>query len=170
MTGISATGYRPLALPVVVLATAALYIKGQRKECGLLLAAVLATTGAVTVISGVVARPRPADDLVQIFRDAGGFSFPSGHVMHATAFLGTLTFAVTQSWKPGRARQLIVAGIVVALIAIGASRLYLGAHWLSDVVAGYAFGAVLLAVAIGLWRRWMGRPETSRTGPSDDTG
>ncbi len=90
--------------------------------------------------------------------------------MHATAFLGTLAFAVTQSWKPGRARRLIVASLVLALIAIGASRLYLGAHWLSDVVGGYAFGAVLLAAAIGLWRRWMGRPGASCTGLSDDTG
>ena len=170
MTGISALGYRPMALPLVVLTTTALYIKGHRKESGLLLAAVLATTGAVTVISDVVARPRPADDLVQIFQHAGGFSFPSGHVMHATAFLGTLTFAVTQSWKPGLARRLVLASLVLALAAMGASRLYLGAHWLSDVVGGYAFGAVLLAVAIGLWRRWMGRPDTSRAGPSADTG
>jgi undecaprenyl-diphosphatase len=170
MTGISAIGYRPWALPLVALTTAVLYITGRRKQSGLLLAVLLTTTVAVTVISNVVARPRPPDDLLQVFRYTGAFSFPSSHVMHATVFLGTLTFTVAGSWKPGLARRLVLASLVLALAAMGASRLYLGAHWLSDVVGGYAFGAVLLAAAIGLWRRWMGRPDTSPTGPSDDTG
>ena len=170
MTGISAMGYRPWAPPLVVLTMAGLYIKGLRKESGLIIAAFLATLVAVTIIGNVVDRPRPTDDLVQIFRYSGNSSFPSSHVMHATVFLGTLTFIVTRSWKPGHARRLILASLVLALTAVGVSRLYLGAHWLSDVVGGYAFGAVLVAAAVGLWRRWMGRHYTAPNGPIDGTG
>ena len=165
MTGISGMGYRPLAPPLVILTTAALYITGHRRESGLIIAAFLATTVAITIIGNVVARPRPADDLVQVFRSTEGPSFPSGHVAHATVFLGTLTYAVTRSWKPGRARRLILASLVLALTAMGVSRMYLGAHWLSDVLGGYAFGVVLLAAAVWAWRRWLGRPRTSPNGP-----
>jgi len=170
MTGISDMGYRPLAPILIVLTTAILYIKGLRKESALIIAAVVATTVAVTVIGSVVDRPRPADDLVHIFRYTDRSSFPSSHVTHATVFLGTLTFAVTRGWKPGHARRLIVASLVLALTAVGVSRLYLGAHWLSDVVAGYAFGAVLVAAAVWLWQRWTGRTYPVPNGPSDDTG
>ena len=163
-------GYRPWAPPLVVLTTAGLYIKGLRKESVLIIAAFLATGVAVTLIGNLVDRPRPTDDLVHIFRHTDRSSFPSSHVTHATVFLGTLTFAVTRSWKPGRARRLILASMVLALTAVGVSRLYLGAHWLSDVVGGYAIGAVLVAAAVWLWQRWTGRTHPVPNGPSDDTG
>ncbi len=40
------------------------------------------------------------------------------------------------------------------LVAVGASRVYLGAHWSGDVVAGYALGAMIVAATVGLWRLW----------------
>ena len=163
-------GYRPLAPILIVLTTAILYIKGLRKESALIIAAVVATTVAVTVIGSVVDRPRPADDLVHIFRYTASSSFPSSHVTHATVFLGTLTFAVTRGWKPGHARRLIVASLVLALTAVGVSRLYLGAHWLSDVVGGYVYGASVVAAAVWLWQRWTGRTYPVPNEPSDDTG
>jgi undecaprenyl-diphosphatase len=77
-----------------------------------------------------------------------GYSFPSGHTMAATVFYGVLTaFAVRklQDWR-WRALAVIVAALIVLLIAF--SRLYLGAHYLSDVLAAIAEGVAWLAISI----------------------
>ncbi len=77
-----------------------------------------------------------------------GYSFPSGHAMAATVFYGVLTaFAVRklQDWR-WRVLAVIVAGLVVLLIAF--SRVYLGAHYLSDVLAAIAEGVAWLAICL----------------------
>ena len=72
------------------------------------------------------------------------FSFPSGHTTYATVTFGVL--AVLASRSMGRWGQaLVYAACGVAVVAIAYSRIYLGAHWLSDVLAGFLFGAVMTA-------------------------
>ena len=82
MTAVSAPGFRNIALPVVGLTTALLFIRGERRASLVIWAAVVATALFSHTVNRMVARPRPADDLVHIFRDLDGFSFPSGHVTH----------------------------------------------------------------------------------------
>jgi membrane-associated phospholipid phosphatase len=96
-------------------------------------------------------RPRPvlAEPLVQITT----FSFPSGHAVASTVFYGmlcALVFAHARSrWRRGFA---VCVGIAMVLLVVS-SRVYLGAHYLSDVVAGIAEGLVLLL----LFLRWARR-------------
>lgn len=114
---------------------------------------VLAGSGAL-VISGAVktfvARSRPSFSEPLI--DASGFAFPSGHAIRALVVYGAMAWliaAVTRRWMV----QVLVWACAGALIAaVGFSRIYLGVHWLSDVLAGYLLGAAwltLLLVCIG---------------------
>ena len=84
----------------------------------------------------------------QAFLVETGNSFPSGHTMISLAFYGviayiTLTYMKSRNWK-----ALTVTGAVVISVLIGFSRLYLGVHYLTDVLAGWAAGGLWLAVCI----------------------
>jgi undecaprenyl-diphosphatase len=94
----------------------------------------------VPVMKTWLQRPRP-EELVGLSET---FSFPSGHTTYATVTFGIL--AVLASRSMGRWGQaLVYSACGIAVIAIAYSRIYLGAHWLSDVLAGFLFGAVMTA-------------------------
>jgi diacylglycerol kinase len=85
-----------------------------------------------------------------------GFSFPSGHAMAAGAFFGFLIYMVAQAQWPARRKRALVALVALLIGLIAVSRVYLGVHYLSDVVAGLAVStAYLLAYSavVGLYLR-----------------
>lgn len=98
------------------------------------------------LIKVFVARPRPLDGLV-VSDDP--YSFPSGHTTMAVVFYGMMLSVALN--RPGllplRRRTLLMAFFVL-LALIGASRIFLGVHYLSDVLAGYGFGGLFLAFFI----------------------
>ncbi len=91
------------------------------------------------------ARPRPT--IVPHLVDAGGYSFPSGHAITATITWGLLAAVLTCHLR-GRLRMAppVVAAVVIA--AVGFSRIYLGVHYLTDVIAGTLLAAACLVPAI----------------------
>lgn len=106
-------------------------------------------------IKTTVGRPRPADSVVEVIFPHTGLSFPSGHVMFYTAFFGFAFFlALTRLHRsPGRKLVLATSGALVLLV--GPSRIYLGAHWLSDVVAGHMLSFVILLLGVELYVRYV---------------
>ncbi len=101
---------------------------------------VLVTVGAQllnNVLKGAFERNRPVP--VDGFITVQQYSFPSGHAMVSAAFYGYLAYL---SWRllPGVWRLILVAGFTLLVLAIGLSRIYLQAHWLTDVIAGYLCG------------------------------
>jgi membrane-associated phospholipid phosphatase len=107
------------------------------------------------LIKLLIARPRPTADLVRVSVSLRTQSFPSGHVTFYTCYFGFLFFAAYAllprgSWR--RRLALYLAALPVALI--GFSRVYLGAHWPSDVLGAYIFGGLWLALSLDLYRRW----------------
>ena len=154
MKALSALGTELIAAAAVTLAALALYLKTLRQEAGIIVGATVVGYGLRTALKLAIGRPRPSSDLVQVIEQSDGYSFPSGHVMHYVVFLGTLAFILSANMKPGLARWLVQGAVVLLLLLMGLSRIYLGVHWLGDVVAGYAFGAVVVAAALWVRRRW----------------
>ena len=95
-----------------------------------------------------VARPRPEHFIAGA--DASGFGFPSGHTMIALLFGGILIVLANDLIRPFWVRRGVQIGLSVLVLAIGFSRVYLGAHWPSDVIGAYLFAGVSLAVILAL--------------------
>ena len=102
-----------------------------------------------TILKGLFQRARPD---IAFLVEAGGYSFPSGHAMVASAFYGVIGYLL---WLNLRNRSkpswYIVVLTFALIILIGLSRIYLGVHFASDVIAGYAAGGVwAIACIVGL--------------------
>ena len=157
MDGISAVGYREVAAPTTLAVVIALAFARLRMEAGVVLAA---TTVGYIINLGLkelIARPRPTADILRTLPELEDFAFPSGHVMHFAIFLGALAVVLPlDAARPG-VRRLVYGLLGFILLATGVSRIYLGAHHLADVVAGYMFGAAVVAVFVVSWRLVMAR-------------
>jgi undecaprenyl-diphosphatase len=104
-------------------------------------AVILAGKIFVPIMKTLIQRARP----IELYQGAEGYSFPSGHATMAALTFGVLAVLVSHSMgRWGRAVVYASCGLVV--IAIAYSRVYLGVHWLSDVLGGMLFGAVMAAV------------------------
>jgi phosphatidylinositol-3-phosphatase len=126
-----------------------------------LLAGALAGAWVLQVsVKQLVERARPPTGLA--LAHAGGFAFPSGHATDAVATYGALAFLLAHAsrHRPCRVAALATAAGLVALV--GLSRLYLGVHWLTDVVAGIGLGAAWAASLILIVGTWIELP-----GPRD---
>lgn len=96
----------------------------------------------------VVDRPRPDH---QIFDSVhSSLSFPSGHTLLAVVLGGLLIYMLESAVKPVLVRRAIQIGLALIVIAMGASRVYMGVHWPSDVVGAYVFGVLAVLGLIGL--------------------
>lgn len=134
---------------------------GKRAEGGWIAASLVGSAVIDGLLKQWIARPRP--DLVPHLVRVETASFPSGHAMVAAAVYLTLGLMIADGisrdrWR-GRAGRAAVVGFFAALaVLIGMSRVYLGVHWPSDVLAGWCFGTAwaLLVWAGNRWRqmRW----------------
>lgn len=93
----------------------------------------------------ILQRPRPTE-----FRiiDAGGYSFPSGHSMVSMAFYGFLIYLAFRYIQNKSLRNILMIGLSCLIVLIGVSRIYLGVHYTSDVLAGFVFSIAYLLVFI----------------------
>lgn len=87
-------------------------------------------------------RPRPVE--IPALVQERGYSFPSGHSMAAAAFFGFLIFLVWRSQRSRTIKRVLTAGLLMVISAVGFSRIYLGVHYLSDVLAGFMASGVYL--------------------------
>jgi undecaprenyl-diphosphatase len=111
---------------------------------------VATTMGAASILvlgaKHLVGRARPGADLVLGPLDASP-AFPSGHTLGTTVFLGLLAGLVALRTRSRRARLVAIGGWVFGSLAMAGSRVYLGYHWTTDVLAGVSLGIAVLAVA-----------------------
>ena len=147
MEVVSRVGGGPVAALLSLGCILALFLAGYIVGSFHLLAGAASAYIVNLVIKALVDRPRP------LLGPSGESSFPSGHVMHTIVFYGLL-FYLASSIK--RRRLRLPAQIILALVILaqGPSRVYLGAHWPSDVVGAYLFGGLLLWAIIAAYRSW----------------
>jgi membrane-associated phospholipid phosphatase len=127
---------------------------GRRADAVLTVGAMAGASLVFTVLKNVLDRSRPPvpERLVEVTNE----SLPSGHATMSFVVVGTI---VVLAWA-GRGTLARVAMLVAAAAwvgAVGATRVYLGVHWFSDVVAGWAVGAAWLALCVTAWLRWRAR-------------
>ncbi len=156
---VAAPGYPPQVYLMVVLMLVILWAFKLKWEALAEVFAVLGIGIVGLIIKILVARPRPTPDLVNVMTalDNGGQSFPAGHVESYVAivgFLWYLSYTLLPKHAVSRFVELLVYGTMIAFI--GLSRVYVGEHWLSDVIGGYLFGGIWLWLTIQLYE-W-GKP------------
>jgi len=138
-------GSLPVAVALVVGAAALLLWRRERGETLVLVAGLALTYAGVHVTKAALDRPRPPDPLVATDLSA----YPSGHAAYAMTWIAV---AVTLSRVLPRlaSRFALVVGAIVVAAVVGVTRVYLRAHWLSDVTGGWGLGAALFSVCGGL--------------------
>ncbi|MEW6729998.1 MAG: phosphatase PAP2 family protein [Acidobacteriota bacterium] len=103
----------------------------------------------------LIGRPRPNMQLVNILVHETSRSFPSGHVMHYVNFYGMLFFFAYTLLRRSALRSLLIVTWGGLVLLVGLSRIYLGAHWPSDVAAAYLGGGVWSIFVIDRYRHWI---------------
>lgn len=138
---------------VIALAAACVLwlISRRRFAAAQALALAVAASGVGTLlIKGLVARARPPLE-IEAYREAW-YSFPSAHAAMSLAFYGTLAYLAWRSRLPPAFRITLCLLLVLLILAVGASRIYLGVHYPSDVLGGYLLGSACLALSVWTMR------------------
>ncbi len=99
----------------------------------------------------IVQRPRPEG--YRLIAESG-YSFPSGHAMVSAAFYGLLIYFVYKKIQSPALKWALTALLALLITAIGFSRIYLGVHYASDVVAGFCISMAYLVLFTRLAHRW----------------
>jgi undecaprenyl-diphosphatase len=130
----------------------ALYRKNWR-EAGLVVVVVGGGRLLGTVAQNAICRTRPpqASALIPLPKT---FAFPSGHSITATLLYGLIGFLLWQALREPWQRVLAVVACGALIVAIGLSRIYLGVHWPSDVLAGWLLGGAWVSLVCGAYLSW----------------
>lgn len=149
---VSMPGFTPWN--IVIPAGIILFMLFQRWKTEAFFTAAATAGGALAeLVKVLIDRPRPTPEFANIYAELSSYSFPSGHVTNYTmlyGFLFYLAFTLLPRRSVARRVILVVCGALVALV--GVSRVYMGQHWASDAMAGYALGFVYLLLVIEVYR------------------
>ena len=163
--------------PVIVAMAAVAAVVGLvwRKVRGAAWTLPIAVIGAGVIIQGVkllVHRPRPSF-FTPLLHEAG-YSFPSGHSLIAMVVYGLLGYFALHLFKNPTLRLLVRIVTVLVVVAIGVSRVYVGVHYPTDVLAGWTAGVPWLMTCLALHevlaRRWPATGEAVLTPQTDKDG
>ena len=139
-----------VATLLTLLAFGLLLMWGRRAEAWLVGLTVAGGAAVGTLAKLAFHRPRPPARFALI-TEPSSFSFPSGHALYSLLFFGVLAFVLARLAKRLGWRLVILGSAALAVILVGLSRVYLGVHWPSDVVASWSLAATVLSVACGLY-------------------
>lgn len=138
---------------VLIGTTIVLVISIKNRRIGLSIIANLGIiTGLNIVLKQIVQRPRPTE--YRIVNETG-YSFPSGHSMVSMAFYGFLIYLIYKYVKNQYLKIGLITFLSILIISIGISRIYLGVHYTSDVMAGFCISVSYLVLYISSVSNWI---------------
>ena len=100
----------------------------------------------------ILQRPRPIDHRLI---EETGYSFPSGHSMASMAFYGFLIYLIYKNVKNKYIKRISIIALSILIVLIGASRIYLGVHYTSDVIAGFLIAIAYLILYTNLIKKFI---------------
>ncbi len=145
---------------VILIVAYFLYIRKKVKEAYMLLFSALGAELVSITLKTIVSRNRPDPLLInQVSQFDRADSFPSGHVLIYVGFFGFLLFIVYTLIPASHFRTYLIAILILILALIGPSRIYLGAHWLTDVTGAYLAGFLWVSLSVFIYNKWRLRDE-----------
>ncbi len=146
MKSVSAVGVFPYSVVMVLITALLFFVLRFRKEA-IYISATLLSGVVSSALKIIINRPRPTEDLVRIIGETKRQSFPSGHVLFYVLFFGFMLMLMYYLKSLPKTFRLIVAAIsLFFILTIPFSRVYLGAHWFTDVLGGFLFGLLCLLI------------------------
>lgn len=133
-------------LYIVILSTILYFLKKKEKAILLFLSSI-AGGFFIFVLKHIFSRARPLNMIIE----ESSFSFPSGHALFSVILFGMLIYFCT-SIKSKSKKNILISSSIFMIFIIGLSRLYIGVHWLSDIIAGYFFGVFLIFLILFIYK------------------
>lgn len=135
----------PQSLVSIVVAVVLLFWLFNKREHLLQFVSSIFIAGVVIwVVKNLIARDRPMGGIIQ----ETGHSFPSGHSLISAVMFSVLIYIGKRYIKQSWLRYSFIAFMIIAMLSIGLSRVYLGVHYMSDVIGGFLIGFILSAISI----------------------
>lgn len=116
----------------------------------------IGASGLVALLTKIIVRlPRPSGGLVSEI----GYSFASAHAMVAVTFFMLIAYSYKNSFKSKLAKYALFSLSALATLLIGLSRVYLGVHYMTDVLAGFLIGSIIVGISILLYEKQINRED-----------
>lgn len=151
-------GSPSILLSVAVFIVALLVTRGRSYDAVLFIATLIVTVVSLAVLKNTFQITRPGSEII----DVSGWSFPSGHATVATAFFFMISYSFFNRMKTFVGKTVLIFGSILATVLIGFSRLYLGAHWTLDILAGVALGLLSVSFTVLIFSVFVGDKRSLR--------
>lgn len=148
---------------VIVITSIVLFVFSRRTEAFFLAFSGLGGWITAMVLKHFFSSPRPTADLVNVFHQWPNGSFPSGHLVFYVCYFGFL-FVIARDELPVKTlyRRLVLIFLLMMIGLVGFSRVYLGEHWVSDLLGSYVLGTLWLWMSVKLYQIWVVTRERQR--------
>lgn len=164
MRGVTQLGSPACVITVGLLFVWRLIVLGRRRAAVIFIAAAVGAEALDQILKVVLRRERP--EVFFGLTQPGSYSFPSGHSVMSACFYGVMAAILTTRMKSRALRLVIWTAAILLALAVGFSRVYLGVHYPTDVLAGYAAAAIWVGTVRAGYEIWL-RKRTKRTAKAD---
>lgn len=144
-TGVTELASTTMVIAITLIVLIALVYRKRWALAAGLCTSVFGSAAAVYALKELVARPRPAAPLYTFLETS--YSFPSGHAAFSVALYVFILWIMYKT-LPAARKHITTVAVTVLVVGIGFSRLYLGVHYPSDVIAGYILGGIFVLLGI----------------------
>ncbi len=135
-----------------------LVMKRNSYDAALFIVTLIIAVGSLTILKNIFQITRPPSEIYHV----DGWSFPSGHATVATTFFFLISYIFFGKVRTLQKKTLLIAGSIVGAILVSFSRLYLGAHWALDILAGIALGLLSVSFTVLMFSLFFGENRSLR--------